>query len=275
MTSLIAWVGVDQRGPTSVYLASDSRLSWSQTENWDTGRKLFFSRNYADILGYCGDVVFPSQKLGQIIEKIDSNVFFTADITASEKQELIFQSLKDSFAEYPTRHQNPFQVIYFTRAGYNMSAVFSLSRFSWDKDNDWVKTDLKIPESSQLIDVLGSGSTSVKSWYDRWKKSDSGGTSRSVFSAFCDSLSSGEDPRSGGAPQLVGIHRSGSSKSFGIIYRNKRFLSGDEVSNSTTLNNIEWINELFEICDGISKKPKKRSQLQPRPTQLIIKKEDI
>ncbi|GEM_PF-3666029 len=36
MTSFVAWLGADFRSPTSVYFASDSRLSWgtdSRTES--------------------------------------------------------------------------------------------------------------------------------------------------------------------------------------------------------------------------------------------------
>ena len=57
MTTLISWVGIDQRRPTSLYLASDSRISWgSQHHRWDVGRKLFSCKVSADIFGYCGDV---------------------------------------------------------------------------------------------------------------------------------------------------------------------------------------------------------------------------
>jgi hypothetical protein len=46
MTTLISWVGVDNRGAASLYFASDSRISWPGAEIWDHGRKLFACRRY-------------------------------------------------------------------------------------------------------------------------------------------------------------------------------------------------------------------------------------
>ena len=73
MTTLIGWVGVDQRGLSSAYLASDSRLS-SNGAKWDCGRKLFACKTTPDVFGYCGAVLFPSLVLGQITEIVDAGL---------------------------------------------------------------------------------------------------------------------------------------------------------------------------------------------------------
>jgi hypothetical protein len=70
MTSLVSWIGVDSLAPASIYLASDSRISWGNRLTWDYSRKLFASRNHPEILGYFGDVLFPSQVLGQLIDLV-------------------------------------------------------------------------------------------------------------------------------------------------------------------------------------------------------------
>ena len=61
MTTLISWVGADQRGPASIRLAADSRISWSlsgsEQKKWDFGKKLFASHSGPEIVGYCGDVL--------------------------------------------------------------------------------------------------------------------------------------------------------------------------------------------------------------------------
>jgi len=68
MTSLVAWVGVDRK-PGSLYLASDSRLTWTvrkgeaPVRKWDSGPKVFASRQTADIFRYWGFTEFPSQLL--------------------------------------------------------------------------------------------------------------------------------------------------------------------------------------------------------------------
>ena len=50
MTSFIAWLGVDSRGPTSMYFASDSRISWDKVPGvWDCGQKVFAANAGAEI----------------------------------------------------------------------------------------------------------------------------------------------------------------------------------------------------------------------------------
>ncbi|MGK0270061.1 MAG: hypothetical protein ACI88H_000696 [Cocleimonas sp.] len=269
MTSLIAWVGVDARAPASVYLASDSRLSWSKISNWDTGRKLFSSKNKPEILGYCGDVLFPSQKLGQIMEQIDNDLLISEEMSIEEKQLKLFESIKSSFGDLPIAQKRKFDVAYCTRVDDLMASEFGFCRFSWCPITGWAYNVIDLPKTSQLIDVLGSGTNSVKRWYGKWKRSDVKGTSRSVFSAFCDSISSKEDPLTGGAPQLVGIYRKGASKTFGIIFNSCRYFLGDRVNDDLSLNHIEWRNELFERYDGEQLSLLNGAQPQPRPHQLV------
>lgn len=41
MTMLVSWIGVDTHGPSSVYIAADSRISWTQEHKFDFGKKVF------------------------------------------------------------------------------------------------------------------------------------------------------------------------------------------------------------------------------------------
>lgn len=66
MTSLVVWTGVDSRAPASIYLASDSRLSWDNGDTWDFGRKVFASHRYPDILGYYGEVFLLHKSSGRL-----------------------------------------------------------------------------------------------------------------------------------------------------------------------------------------------------------------
>ena len=75
-----------------------------------------------------------------------------------------------------------------------------------------------------------------------------------MFSAFCDAIELAKDSRSGGAPQLVGIHRKGNAKYFGVVNKNKRYFLGLPVSNPENPNNINWFNDIFEIANGKTKK---------------------
>ncbi len=76
MTLLLSWIGKDSRKISSAYIASDSRFSWGKTEKYDYGRKVFALQNSPDILGYCGDVLYPSTILNQIMEMDKTGILF-------------------------------------------------------------------------------------------------------------------------------------------------------------------------------------------------------
>ena len=144
-----------------------------------------------------------------------------------------------------------------------------MSTLSWKRYEGWTeKRWIDLPEKSGIIDVFGSGEEVINKWYSYWSKTRQGRTSRSVFSAFCDALQSGEDKRSGGAPQLVGVYRKGAAESFGIIYKNNRYLFGLPVDVSDNLDAVEWRNSLFERCDWRTMKPLEGAQRHSRPRGL-------
>ncbi len=276
MTSLISWVGVDSHGISSVYLASDSRISWGNNAVWDYGRKLFASRNHPEILGYCGDVLFPSQILGQIVEQIDSGILFDSEEPHHQKFHKIASIIKQSWVDYPDVSRQGFEVIYCTRQNSGTNANFHVWLLKPTPSNEWYEDELLLPLSShpsntnysQIIRVTGSGTKSVEDWDYRWASSDIGKTSRAVFSAFCDSLKSGQDPRSGGTPQLVGIYRIEPAKLFGIIYKDERYLFGLPVSQVSSYEKVEWRNELFECCNGRTMMPIEGTQRHARPSNI-------
>jgi hypothetical protein len=114
---------------------------------------------------------------------------------------------------------------------------------------------------SALTIALGSGDRVVTN-YQIAARNELGTFSRAVYTGFCDSLISGEDSSSGGAPQLVGLYRSGSGMHFGTILRGKSFYRGLEAAQ-LSLPGLEWRNKLFERCDS-SGKPIEGAQAQPR-----------
>ncbi len=270
MTSLVTWVGVDSRGPSSIYLASDSRISWNNTQAWDYGRKLFVAIKYPDILGYYGDVLFPSQVLGRVIDLIDADLLLTRSDLPQLRLEKIASIVSKSFKKYPREQvaQRTFTVVYCTRHGEGMASVFYLALLSWSDASGWNETWLNIPAESGIIGIFGSGERAVAKWYSYWSKTPEARTSRIVFSAFCDALQSGEDNLSGGAPQLVGLYRKGVGEIFGIIYKTERYITGLPVDESAQLEAIEWRNSLFERCDWHTKEPLQGAQRHNRPKGL-------
>lgn len=272
MTSFVAWIGVDARGPASIYFASDSRISWSYQNKtygiWDHGRKLFASAKYPEIFGYFGDTFFPSQVLAQVLDLIDGDILFESSDNPEIKFGKVISIVRRSFKDYPLNQGTPFTLIYSTRENSKMESCFHTAILSWSQEKGWTNRWLSIPKKSDVILSGGSGRQSINHWYERWSKTKEKGTTRSIFGSFCDSLQSGEDKYSGGAPQLVGIYRIGAAKTFGIIYQDKRYLLGLNIDKSENLDFIQWRNNLFERCDWRNKKLLKGAQQHKRPAKL-------
>jgi hypothetical protein len=111
MTTLFSWLSVDNRGPSSIYIVSDSRITWgSSGKRWDSGRKVFATKS-ADIFGYCGEVLFPSLVLSQLGDLIDRDILWSSDCAAENRHSKIdarynkkeLQQRCNKLAEYKDR----------------------------------------------------------------------------------------------------------------------------------------------------------------------------
>jgi hypothetical protein len=268
MTTLIAWTGVDSHGTASVYLASESRISWPGSTTWDRGRKLFSAQTQPDISGYQGDVLFPSLLLGQVIDLIDAGVLIESADDHLERWRRIRSVLTDAFVGYPDAQRRPFAIVYATREGERMPSAFHIVQTAWSPTDGWRTTWLPLPSRSSLVVNLGSGAADMATWYERWSRTSRRDTSRSVFSAFCDALCSGTDSLSGGAPQLAGLYRIGCGRTFGVVHRGQRFVHGLPIPAMSGLAGVEWRNALFERCDPTTLSRFEQAAPQPAPRGL-------
>jgi hypothetical protein len=259
MTCLIAWIGVDPHGPSSCYLLSDSRFSWKTASVWDGGRKVFCSRKSPDIWGYYGDVVFPTVVINQIIDAIDQgHISDTAD-----RQNAFERIFKDQLASYPLNEIGTFGVVHCHRNGKGTRSEFQIRHLHWTHAEGWQSETLPLPKTSDLVEVFGSGRSQFKHWLNKFERSDVGGTSRSLFQAFCKMLEDGVDPQVGGAPQLVSLIRIENGKQHGIAWNSHVWLAGlklDEVNPA-----VEVYNSLFERCNPVTLQRLGDAQAQPIP----------
>lgn len=271
MTLIASFIGVDGKfprpKPASIYIVSDSRISWGDNAKFDYGRKVFGCKNSPDIFGYCGDVLFPSIVLNQIVDIADQGLLFEPSSTCKQKFQAVVNKLIQIFNNYPKEVQSitadTLQIIHASR---DENQMFFCQKMEWWKStNKWTSGTVEFEDHSDKLFVLGSGRTEFLEKFKKYAESENQKTSRAVFHCFTDTLSTMTDKYCGGAPQLVGLYRIDNAKFFGIIHNKKRYLHGVQVDDLINFNNVEWRNELFEVCDGITMKRNKDAQRQPNP----------
>lgn len=275
MTLLVSWIGIDSRAPASIYVASDSRISWDQKNKYDFGKKVFACNEYPEIFGYCGDVLFPVMMLSQVVDSIDRRLLFREDMVCREKSQIVMQRMIDSFRCYPNEvnsiTSSTFEILHCSR---DKDQHFHCNKIKWDRNNHekmWSLEEKTAESFSDKLFVLGSGREEFLEKYKKYLESENGKTSRSLFQCLCHTIDDIKDAYCGGAPQLAGIYRKTDTNGrlYGIISNRKRFFEGMRIDNypKENLNNIEWRNELFEICDGVTMQRRKDAQRQPNPVR--------
>lgn len=248
MTTLIAWAGVDHRAVSSIYIASDSRITWGNSHKWNQGRKTFASSTTPHIFGYWGDVLFPALAIPTLLDEISAG--------AVRRRGSAFGSIGDAlrrlWRDYPSQEHRDFGLVVATRRRERMDSVFELAVITFEASSQtWDTKEIAMPGKSARLHLAGSGAREVRATGKLWEESAQGGTSRSVYSSFAEALRGQEDPYSGGAPQLVGLHRIGNGMRFGTVHDGKRFISGARVTQrSARVAGIQWFNDLFERVDG-------------------------
>lgn len=248
MTTLLSWLSVDARAPSALYIVADSRITWgSSARRWDSGRKVFACRS-ADLFGYCGDVVFPSIALGQLTDLIDRRTLWEDGTDAERRHSIVITHLK---ASAERRHAVPdadFAVVHGARDGDSMTSRYHLWCTQYDaRRRRWTDTEVHLIgiTGSQPLVLFGSGCRALLRELRKWNETPQAGTARSIFAAFCDSLSGEQDPLSGGLPQLVSLGRNGGGKIVGFVSDGVRYLHGLPIPALAALDDIEWVDALF------------------------------
>ena len=268
MTLLVCWVGIDTHGPSSLYMAADSRIFWKAPAHFDYGRKVFAFTKWPDVLGYCGDVLFPSIALNQIVDLADAGLLFVSDFSPKQKFQAIVDKLNDLFRAYPALHagleENSLSVVHGSRDTTNNKNFFSHT-IKWSKKQGWHGEECPMPAASGVLFALGSGAADFEENYSRYESGPTKGTSRAVFHCFCDTLAKSTEPTIGGAPQLVGIIRKPhtSATTFGVIHKGRRTFLGAHVDNLRHFATVEWRSANFELCCGTTMQKRPTAQAQP------------
>jgi hypothetical protein len=267
MTTLISWKANDSSGIASVYLASDSRFSWNSVKRWDYGQKIYGSRNFPEIVGYCGDVLFATSIINSLIFLIDKEIIYSNVLPSDEKNVIVFDYIKQKFDMFPDAMDTT--IIHVIK---DLNKKFSYYEIKYlAQKHSWVnrKVDLEQNCETRTIGVYGSGASHFTTKLNNYSKNDLNGTSRFCYMVFCDTLIEGKDKNTGGAPQLIGLYKGRNySIDIGTIWNEKRYLYGMEVENEFYVENIEWRNQNFERYEAKTIKIINGAQRQPRPIEM-------
>lgn len=249
MTTILSWISIDARGPSGIYIVADSRITWgSASSRWDSGRKVFACRS-ADIFGYCGEVLYPTLVLGQLGDLVDRGLLWDPSVDANERHTKFFDYLKISFGRRHNAPEYDFTIVHCARDGQGLKGSFHIWKVSYRaKFRDWIDepVDFGNPNKSMVLLQLGSGRKALDREITTWAAGSQGGTSRSIFSAFCDSLEKGQDPLSGGIPQIVSLDRRNGGQVIGFVAEGTRYLYGLPIQALPELDSIMWVDALFQ-----------------------------
>ena len=269
MTSLIAWVAADQRGPSSLNLATDSRITWAsdssgRTMRWDQTQKVFASVLAPVVVGYVGDVEFPALALPHLLTRLDRCVSPAHGAPAT----YVVDGVRRLARDYP--NLGSFTIYIGYREGGFMKSTFGLTRLSHrpraaSRGPRWTHDAFEIPQTSRAIVIDGSGRAAVKEAVDSWCLESEASVSRAISSGFIDALLEGKDPKSGGAPQWGALYRKGNGRLLGVVHKGRRYFAGGELVGGEELGDVEWRNALSERTDGATKRRLPGAQPQPRP----------
>lgn len=276
MTTLIAWVGVDSQRIGSVYIASDSRITWmGHGDCWDSTQKVFSSRFYPEIFGYSGRAEFAVHTMQQLISHIDDDILIENSDSFELKIQKVIRFLDEKAYSLSENRRGTGTIIYATRIGFKMKSQFHVAEIKFGQDGlTW--SEIELPSKSGVVAKAGSGAAIHETINNKWCIDDKlmsdkklgyikQGYSRFVFSSLCEAIMNKSDKYTGGAPQLVGLYKHKPGLNFGVIFNYKRYLSGKEISCSQAkATNVEWRNEFFELCDGESMQRLNGAQKQPR-----------
>jgi hypothetical protein len=253
MTSLAITLSVDSRGPTAIYIMTDSRLTWERTSQcWDFAQKTFASSRTPDVFGFWGEALFPPMILRQILDQINCGLIFSDNMNAAQRHEILSDGLRSFLSQRGRAPVHSFSIFHGAREGEHMKSRFRLweTRYNADSSN-WSDRERDLnTDHSYFAHVDGSGRDHVVKRSLEWIGTDAQGTSRSAIWSFCNALNEGKDVSSGGPPQLVGIWRKGPAQSFGFWWKGHPYLSGAEVPKNSEFGRVNWFNHRFERVDG-------------------------
>ena len=275
LTTLLSWVSFSDTGespekPRAVYLASDSRITWDSVEHrWDSGRKVFAATTAPHLFGFAGDVVLPGLILGQVSAAIEIGILIDPLATPDEQHQAVLGAVRRGVATTVATPSLDFTIHHLMRSGDWPNTEFRAWKIAYDvTQRQGMSLPIAVPTSTALIGSFDTGQHAAREHRVKWLRSDIGSRSRAILSAFHDAIVSGDDPLSGGAPQLAALYTRGPPVQIGLVVGERRFLNGLEVEVSRMLDAVEWRDRLGQRVDPITGHPMRGARRFARPGRV-------
>jgi len=266
MTLLVAWTGIDSRSPASVYIATDSRVSWGDQGYFDHSNKTFVLRQFPAILGYCGDSLASQMLISQAMAVIEAMPSYVGK-NLENLVDLFIRLIVRNYAQYPIKlSTGSFTVVMCGKATLESSGNFECFRID-STFKETTKRKVHLPEKSGPIVVAGSGKNDFEEQYKIHQSSENPNksTSRDVFHAFYQTINNGGNPTVGPIPQIVSVIRKPNSGGThcGVVVKDQRYISGQLVDRDIAPEGLQWFNDNFEITNPHTKRREYGAQAQP------------
>lgn len=248
LTSFLAWLAADKSRKCGLYFASDSRVTFHDGSFRDDCVKLFCPSTSPEIFGMLGDdISFPMSALPTICARIDQGLIPLGSATSMYGRiDWVLDQLKEMKALQPAGGN--FTIFHASRNAYDATSTFALTRHQFIEEGvTWRSEDYDLDgEQSHAIVFDGSGHNIVSTAVTPLTSAISS-VSRVHFEGFCNSLKvPSPDPKSGGAPQLLGLGSSGVGHHYGIQTTAGTFFQGLPASFDTVPKGTQWRNEALQ-----------------------------
>lgn len=293
MTTLAYWAGYDNKGITSIYIATDSRFKYSYSNGKaddysDNSQKSFHSSITPDIFGIYGNNVLGFDRI--IYDLIDNLPVYRAMHSAEEYVSSIGIKILSTINKKNIKKPNG-RIIHGFR--WLSPIKFQFVEYIIKENNKVVSVDVKeikikvdvgfdgsYKQLSELVSFCyprASGSESLYAVISDDKDRSQRGFSRWHWQVFCDHINDPKDDYTGGAPQLVGLYEKWNGINFGIYFNSIPYIDGKRIGATGLClipDGMKWHDELFqrinkygELVDGAQRHARITSE--PRIELLI------
>lgn len=245
MTAVVAWVGVDQRGPSSASIASDSRITFYDRDGklsddrWSTAKKCFACGHSPDVFGFEGDVLVASVFLSQFVDVLDHwSRERGHPMPADARHELMIQHLARTINDVPASQLRDLSIVHSSRDGDLMQSEF-YTYVVKVRGGRIRRQQLDTPTRSSVLALgslevrkalaphaMGSGGKQVHKLVDKWRVSKAD-TTDSILGGFYEAIREPETPTVGGPAQVVRLIRKGPPQRLAVAWDDGgQYLSG-------------------------------------------------